>query len=451
MLKKLHLAVLCSVLLFAACKNDESLDPESTDFDTELENALRDISPNNTLAFFKMPASDDFSEIPQDPRNPLTVEKVALGKLLYHETGLAINPMKEIGKGEYSCASCHFASAGFQAGRFQGIAEGGIGFGINGEGRVKGSLYPGEMIDVQPIRTPSAMNGAYQELQLWNGQFGGTGQNLLYEDQWTEETPIETNNLGYEGLEIQAIAGLKVHRLGLEMEFLESTGYKAMFDEVFADVPVENRYTNEFAGLAIAAYERTMLANQAPFQKWLQGSQNAMSELEKQGAVLFFKDAACGNCHTGPALNSMEFHAYGMPDLYTCGEEIFQANADSGANLGRGSFTKLDEDMYKFKVPQLYNLADSPFYGHGSNFTNIKDVVDYKNSGQSLNVAVPQEQLAEDFKPLNLTDGDVLAIAAFLEKSLRDPNLERYVPDNLLSGNCFPNADPLSANQLGCE
>ena len=55
--------------------------------------------------------------------------------MLYHETGLGISPKLDIGKETYSCASCHFAAAGFQAGRFQGIGEGGLGFGVNGEGR----------------------------------------------------------------------------------------------------------------------------------------------------------------------------------------------------------------------------------------------------------------------------------------------------------------------------
>jgi len=87
---------------------------------------------------------------------------------------LTINPENKISLENFSCASCHFASAGFQAGRFQGIGKSGMGFGRNGEGRIKGSLYPGSMINVQPIRSPSALNMAYQSAILWNGQFGAT-------------------------------------------------------------------------------------------------------------------------------------------------------------------------------------------------------------------------------------------------------------------------------------
>ena len=90
----------------------------------ELEEALIEASDGIGKSFFELPASDDFASIPQDPLNPLTKDKVALGKLLFHETGLGIHPKLDLGKETYSCASCHFASAGFQACRQQGIGEG---------------------------------------------------------------------------------------------------------------------------------------------------------------------------------------------------------------------------------------------------------------------------------------------------------------------------------------
>ncbi len=439
--------LLCLFLASCATEENNIIDEQ----DTKLEEVLRSASPDQTLSFFEQPNSTDFVSIPQDPKNPITVEKVKLGKLLYHETGLAIDPKQEISKGNFSCASCHFAGAGFQAGRAQGIGEGGVGFGINGEGREKGSLYPDNMVDVQPIRTPTAMNGAYQINQLWNGQFGATGLNTGTEAMWKEGTPIATNHLGYEGLEIQAIAGLGVHRLGVTPELLDSLGYTELFDRAFPEIHESERYTKEFAGLAIAAYERTILSNQAPFQQWLKGNQNAMTEKEKVGAILFFDEAKCFRCHTGPALNSMEFHGIGLMGLFMCEEdEILMSTPTSSANLGRGGFTGRPEDMYKFKVPQLYNLADSPFYGHGSNFTSIRDIIDYKNKAVPQNPIVMESQLS-GFEPLNLSDSEIDAITHFLTHSLRDDNLDRYVPERVLSGNCFPNNDPLSSSQLGCN
>lgn len=294
------------------------------------------------------------------------------------------------------------------------------------------------------------MNGAYQTNLLWNGQFGATGVNVGTEASWTADTPKETNHLGFEGLEIQAIAGLGVHRMELDETFLENNNYKALFDVAFPDVDPSERYDKVQAGLAIAAYERTILSNQSPFQEWLKGDVTAMSNEEKRGAILFFGKADCGSCHTGPALNKMEFHALGMADMYDCPEETFQAGEEVSAHLGRGDFTGKEEDNYKFKIPQLYNLSDSPFFGHGSSFRTIKAVVDYKNKAISENPNVPADKLA-DFQPLDLTAEEVEDITAFLQSGLYDPNLKRYQPESVLSGNCFPNNDAISRQDLGCN
>ncbi len=446
---KLWAGLLSILLLTGACQKEE-LSLEET-YDQDLTALLWEHAEREGPNFFLMPATGDYQNLPQDPRNPVTAEKVQLGKLLYHETGLALAPAQQIGAGTYSCASCHFAEAGFQAGRHQGIGEGGAGIGIKGEGRHKADLYQEDELDVQPIRTPSSMNTAFQEVMLWNGQFGATGLNAGTEASWTPGTPIETNKLGYQGLETQAIAGLTVHRLLVDTAFLNRTGYLQLFDKAFPDWPVDTRYSRETAGLAIAAYERTLLANAAPFQQWLRGVRTAMSEQEKLGAILFFGKAECVSCHTGPALNSMTFYALGMDDLLTCPEPTFKTPATDVAHLGRGGFTNRPEDMYKFKTPQLYNLADSPFYGHGSSFRSIRQVVEYKNEARPQKNSLPSGQLAREFVPLNLTDEEITAITAFLENALYDKYLYRYVPETLPSGQCFPVNDPLAKADLGCE
>ncbi len=449
-MRKFILLFLCLVgLLFSNCKKDQ---PLSSEFDNTLESTLESASPIGSIDYFTFPESTDLSNIPQDPLNPITAQKVSLGKLLFHESAIGTKPKSGIGVGTFSCASCHFAGAGFQAGRFQGLGEGGIGFGKNGEGRMKGPLYPDDLIDSQPVRTPSAMNGAFQKNMLWNGQFGATGANLGYENEFTEGTPKETNNLGYEGLEIQAIAGLGVHRLEINEDLMTSLGYKDMFDEAFGtDFDASERYTKETAGLAIAAYERTLMSTEAPFQKWLKGDRAAMSAQEKRGAILFFDKAACVSCHTGPALNSNEFHAIGALDLIDCPEEVFNTNAMSPGNRGRESFTGLAEDLYKFKVPQLYNLADSPFYGHGSSFRSIRKVIEYKNLAVKENPEVPIRQLAEQFVPLGLTQAEIDDLTAFIKTGLHDADLLRFQPKTVNSGNCIPVSDPMASSQLGCR
>lgn len=437
-----------TVLMINSCQIDE---PIADQYDNQLTQTLRNIGGQQWKAAFTLPDADDYSAIPQDPRNPISAQKVALGRLLFHEPGLGTAASRDEGMNTYSCASCHFAGAGFQANRWQGIGDGGMGASANGMGRDKHPSYEGIELDVQPIRSPAALNVAYQRIMLWNGQFGATGPNQGTEFSWTEGTPKAVNQLGYEGVETQAIAGLGVHRQEIDTTFLKSVGYLSMFDEVFPDFPREDRYSVETAGLAIAAYERTLLANEAPFQQWLKGNQEAMSNLEKQGAILFFGRAQCVDCHNGPALSSEGFYALGMKDLNQNAETVFRAPENDPTNLGRGGFTGRTEDNYKFKVPQLYNLGNSPFYGHGGSLRSIFDVVDYKNKARAENERVPTHMLATEFQPLGLSNAEVEAITAFISHSLRDEQLERYVPEVLPSGHCFPFADEASKVDLGCQ
>ncbi|HKK75832.1 MAG TPA: cytochrome c peroxidase [Saprospiraceae bacterium] len=435
-------------ILLSACQID---DPMINDYDTRLQQSLQAIGGSDWQADFTLPDSDDFSAIPQDPRNPLSEEKVALGQLLFHETALALNPTHTSGEGTYSCASCHFAGAGFQANRWQGIGDGGMGAGANGMARTKSPDYLAPELDVQPIRSPTTLNTAFQRVMLWNGQFGATGPNRNTEAAWTTGTPKENNHLGYEGLETQAIAGLGVHRIVIDYDRMEDLGYIERFDQAFPEIEKPQRYSTEMAGLAIAAYERTLFANEAPFQQWLRGDRQAMTEIEKQGAMLFFGKAQCAPCHGGPALNSEAFHAFGMKDLDQIAEETFMTPSNAVEHRGRGGFTGNPADNYKFKVPQLYNLSDSPFLGHGSSLRSIREVVAYKNTGIPENSRVPEQALSNHFRPLGLTEQEVDAITVFLESALHDDNLTRYQPDQILSGNCFPFADPMAKVDMGCQ
>jgi cytochrome c peroxidase len=147
----------------------------------------------------------------------------------------------------------------------------------------------------------------------------------------------------------------------------------------------------------------------------------------------------------------MEFKAIGMGDLDDCPDEVFKTPGDAVEHLGRGGFTGNSDDLYKFKVPQLYNLKDSPFYGHGATFSDIRSVVEYKNQGEAQNAEIPADRLDDSFIPLGLNTTEVDAITAFLTSALYDPDLRRYEPEVLPSGQCFPNADETSSFDLGCQ
>ncbi|UHG93068.1 cytochrome-c peroxidase [Spirosoma oryzicola] len=421
--------------------------------DDKLEALLKQTSNNIGNAFFRLPESTEYDQIPQDPRNPLSDAKVNLGKLLFHETALGRKPVRLIGFGTYSCSSCHNAKAGFQACLPQGMGEGGEGFGVDGKGRRRNVRYEPDEIDALPLRPPTTLNVAFQTNMLWAGRLGATHANVGTEAFWAVGTPMEKNKLGFQGVETESIAAQDVHRLDMRASaFQGNHTYRQLFQLAFKDNWTNDYQTKINAGLAIAAYTRTALTNKAPFQLWLRGNVQAMTDEQKQGAILFFGKAGCVRCHTGPALNSMRFYSLGMNSLRngTLGEfHIVKADPSLSDHKGRGGFTGKAADMYKFKVPQLYNLKDSPFYGHGGSFTSLEAIVDYLNKAIPENKEVPVAQLATEFKPLNLTASEQTYLVTFLRDGLRDPDLRRYAPSSLPSGQCFPNNDQASRQDLG--
>ena len=364
---------------------------------------------------FILPESDDYDSIPQDPLNPITKEKVEEGKIIFHDTSVGIGKIPEL-NGTFSCASCHNAPSGFKSGIAQGIGEGGVGEGSN---RVLADIclecdgYDIELdVDVQPIASPTIVNVAYQEVMLWNGQFGNSPDGIINAGidpaiLMTEDTPKQNNSRQWSGVETQAAAAIGVHRL---------TGIEDVTS----------------AAQSMAAYERTVLTNRAPFQKWLRGDKTAMTDNQLKGAQLFFGDAGCSNCHTGPALSSRQyapadevFMAVGFADLDAM--NFIVGEVSENVRKGRGGFTKQDLDNYKFKIPTLYNLRDTNIFGHGASFASVRQVVEYKNNAIPQ-ADIPTEYLDYRFTPLGLTEEEIDILVDFLENSLYDTELNRYSP-----------------------
>jgi len=417
------------------------------------------------LAAFILPESDDLDNIPQDVNNILTQEKVQLGMMLYHETALGTQGVNSERVGTFSCASCHHAAAGFKSGVAQGIGEGGDGFGSAGEGRVFAAGFdadssdPAFKPDVQPVTSPAILNVAYQDVMLWNGQFGNSVNGVVNADivdsiLATGGTPKVHNALQLSGLETQAIAGTGVHRLRTSDDSILQTNaeYVAMFEAAF---PEGSEDATIDAGKAMAAFERTILANESPFQAWLKGDESAMNTDEIEGATLFFGKGGCVSCHSGPGLSSEVgatedemFFAIGFADFDPNNPQI-TGSVDNATSRGRGGFTGEEADNYKFKVPQLYNLSDTNVFGHGASFSSIRDVVAYKNTAVAQRV-LPGSTFDPRFVTLGLTDEEVDKITTFLETGLYDANLIRYVPTSLPSGNCSPVNDDVAKIDLSC-
>ena len=414
------------VIAVAGCTSSSEPTDATGVLDDQLERAIT-LDGQRRVSNFELPTSDDFDKLPQDPRNPLTADKVALGKWLFHEPGLSTT-------GTVSCATCHHAGAGFQAGAARSVGRGGVGWGRNGEGRTGG---PGA--DVPAVRAPSALHVAFQRVQHWSGLFGSDGPNDGLPVETDPNKPAWANALGYQGAESQAIGAMMNHGLqGHEQALIDAhPAYGEAWEQVWPGQPP----TMERVGLTIAAFERTLTATEAPFQRWLRGDFTAMSDAQKRGALLFFGKALCADCHTGPALNSMAFYSLGMRD---------QPGLEPSDPLAAGRFSVSGDaaDRAAFKVPQLYNLADSPFLGHGGTFSSVEEVIAYYNDG------IPDVQtgnVTPRFAPLNLSEGEMDDLISFVRDALRDPHLDRYSPSSLPSGNCFPANDAAARRDLGCQ
>ena len=434
------------LLLATSCVQDVTVDS----IDVQLEKTVLRLSASGDLSEWRFPDENNLAAIPAGAGNQLTKEKVALGKLLFYETALGRNSLHSAGRMTFSCSSCHVPEAGFTAGRIQGIADGAQAFGINGDTRQVIDHYEESEIDAQGARPLSMLAVAYVQNSMWNGSFGAHHNNVGTEELWGVADPsTEVNHLGLDGLEAQNIEGTVVHRMTIDNYVLDTLGYRILFDKAFGDWPGNARYGRVAFSFALSAYLRTLLPNRAPWQEWLKGDHYALTEAQKRGALLFFGKAGCYRCHQGPALNGNEFHAVGVKDLSDVGG--LRTGLDDLRNLGRGGFTQRPEDNYRFKVPQLYNVGDMPFYFHGSSHDNLRELVEYFNAGVPENPRIPSENISPYFHPLDLNPAEVDDLVDFLDNGLRDAELRRYVPDAVLSGNCFPNNDPQSRRDLGCE
>jgi cytochrome c peroxidase len=439
--------VLYALLLQTGCRH-EPLVPAETPLDESLKELLRIASPSGSSDHFLLPDEDDLTAIPQDPLNPLTQEKVALGRQLFFEPGMASFTMHEAGKRTFSCATCHNPETGFRVGRSQGIADGGIGIGIHGSERLVHPDYLVGEIDQQGARPLSVLNVSQVVNPMWSGGFGSDGANVGTDAQWNGDFAV--NQLGFAGLESAIQQSLVIHRQDMNPELADSIGYSDLFRVAFPSKPKAERATRQHAALALAAYLRTLNTTRAPFQQWLRGKDNAMTDEQKRGAILFFGKARCAGCHNEANLGSNTFHALGVKDLWEHPDAVGTGPFDQ-RNHGRGKFSLRPDDIFHFRVPQLYNLKHYPTFFHGSSHSSLEEVVEYKCAASSENPNIENNMLSPLFRPVALTAEEKAQLVAFLREGLFDPDTHRFVPTSVASGLCFPSNDWLSKQQLGCE
>lgn len=250
--------------------------------------------------------------------NPITPEKVALGRLLFFEPRVSID-------GTVSCSRCHEPFL---------YATDALPKPIGAEHRVN------------PRNSPTVLNAALQIASHWRGD----RKNV--EDQATKAL-TGAASFGNPNFDV-AMARLKA-----------IPGYAPMFAKAFpgqAD-PV----TPDNWGKAIGAYERT-LVTPSPFDAYLRGKEGALSPDAEKGLQEFMQ-LGCAGCHNGAGVGGGMYQKFGLV------EEYWKATGSKEIDKGRFDVTKEPSDTYVFKVPSLRNVAMTPPYFHDGSVATLSQAV----------------------------------------------------------------------------
>lgn len=307
---------------------------------------------------FPVPAGLPPLTIPKD--NPMTKAKVELGKQLYFDKRLSVD-------NTVSCASCHDPKKGWS----------------NDDATAEGtkSQRGGRS-------SPTVINSAYSTFQFWDGRAGSL------EEQATGPimNPIE---MSMPSADI------------VEKKINDIPGYRKQFQEVFGGPA-----TLKNIGLAIAAFERTVLSGDAPYDRFIAGDKKALSPAAQRGLELFKGKAHCSACHSGHSFTDNAFHNLGV-------------NIHKG-DKGREAISKMEGDRGAFKTPTLREIARTAPYMHDGEHKTLEEVIEYYNKG-----GTPNPQLDEEIFPLELTNEEIKDLVIFLKEGLSSPSYPDIAPPKL--------------------
>lgn len=315
--------------------------------------------------------------IPKD--NGLNAARVSLGKKLYFDPRLSRD-------GSVACATCHDVSRGFTDRR--NAAE-----GISGK--------------VGRRNAPTTMNAMFFQSQFWDGRAA------TLEDQ--AKLPI------LNPIEMGQPDGAAVIK-GIEND----AEYKSMFQAAYQKAP-----NYDDLGRALAAFERTLVFLDAPYDRFVGGDVSAVSEDAKAGWVLFNGKARCVACHqfnsASPIGTNNRFHNIGVSarhqDFGALAQKALAALAKSDnketmdklaletdlSELGRFVVTRSRADIGAFKTQQLRNVGITGPYMHDGSLQTLWDVIDHYNKGGEAN-----PYLDGGIEPLNLSEREIDQLVAFL-------------------------------------
>jgi cytochrome c peroxidase len=167
------------------------------------------------------------------------------------------------------------------------------------------------------------------------------------------------------------------------------SGFRSVYDDLSRPITADN------ISKAVAIFERGVVSGPAPFDKWIDGDESAISKRAKDGFVLFNTKARCVQCHSGWNFSDGSFHDIGL----------------KSADIGRGKFlARLKTQQHAFKTPGLRNIAHRGPYMHAGSEQTLTDVIEFYNRGGDAK----RESLSSLIKPLKLTKSEVKSLVEFL-------------------------------------
>lgn len=322
--------------------------------------------------------------------NPMTAEKVELGRHLFYDKRLSENQTQ-------SCATCHDQKLAFTDGKAHGL-------GSTGQEHPRGPM--------------SIVNVGYLSVLTWaNPLIGELEEQALL--PLFGESPVE---LGMAGKEDVLFSRLKSDPL-----------YEKLFQAAYPDDPDPVRL-DTITG-ALAAFERTIISYRSPYDKYTYGGDpTALSDSQKRGRDLFFSEKLeCFHCHGGFNFSDSVEH-----DGTTFAETMFHntglyniggTGAYPEASRGVYDITHLDTDMGRFRAPTLRNIALTAPYMHDGSAESLAAVMaHYAAGGRTIDtgpfagVGSANPYKSELINGFSLTTQETLDVIAFLE-SLKDEEL----------------------------
>jgi cytochrome c peroxidase len=321
--------------------------------------------------------------------NPLATaaddERVQLGKLLFFDPILS-------GANDISCATCHHPDLGFTDGRPLSMGKGGHGIGPD---RAGGSV----------VRrgSPTLWNAAYNHKQFWDGR----AEDLEDQARGPITTDIEMNQ----------------NPDTLVKELKDIPEYARRFDEAFAGRE-GSAVTIENVVKSVAAFERTLTANNSPFDRFVRGELGALTPEQRRGFNLFRSGRTrCFECHGLPTFANRDFKIIGVPD------------ADpQQPDYGRFEVTKGEGNKYAFKVPTLRNVVLNAPYMHNGRFKTLEEVLDFYAAGGGPGAGFKEPKVDDKIHTYTITLAEKQDLIAFLYALVDESNLPEFpvkVPSGL--------------------